>query len=125
MVKSYLSAIKAVLMEIGVRLSEDNYLLTSLTRACKLKNDQIIMKLPITKDVLKLIINAVTKLYAVQKSQPYLLCLFKVVYTAAYFGLLRIGEIAKSEHAILARNVHIGTNKNKILFILETSKTHG
>ena len=46
------------------------------------------------------------------------------MFAAAYYGLLRIGEISESPHAVLARNVHIGTNKNKILFVLLTSKTH-
>ena len=44
---------------------------------------------------------------------------------AAYFGLLRLGELTADPHAILAKNVHLGENKNKILFILESSKTHG
>ena len=56
--------------------------------------------------------------------QPYLSCLFETIYSTAYFSLLRIGEIAKSPHMILARNTHIGVNKNKILFILTSSKTH-
>ena len=32
--------------------------------------------------------------------------------------------MTRGPHIILARNVHIGTNKNKILFILDSSKTH-
>ena len=30
----------------------------------------------------------------------------------------------KSQHIILAKNIHIGQNKNKILFILTSSKMH-
>ena len=41
-----------------------------------------------------------------------------------YFGLFRIGELTKGEHPVLARDVQIGTNKKKILFILRSSKTH-
>ena len=33
--------------------------------------------------------------------------------------------MTKSPHAIKARDVHMGINKNKILFILHSSKTHG
>ena len=43
---------------------------------------------------------------------------------AAFFGLLRVGEITKDQHVIKLGNVHIGVNKNKILFVLKTSKTH-
>ena len=32
--------------------------------------------------------------------------------------------MAKGPHVILAKNVQIGVNKPKLLFILETSKTH-
>ena len=46
------------------------------------------------------------------------------MFAAAYFGMLRIGEVAESEHVIKAENVHIGENKKKILFILRSSKTH-
>ena len=42
----------------------------------------------------------------------------------AYYGLLRIGEVARGDHMILAKDVHIATNKNKILFLLRSSKTH-
>ena len=41
-----------------------------------------------------------------------------------YYGLLRVGEITKGPHSIKAKDVHIGLNKEKFLFILRTSKTH-
>ena len=34
-------------------------------------------------------------------------------------------RVYKSPHALLAENVHIGVNKNKIMFVLPTSKAHG
>ena len=43
----------------------------------------------------------------------------------AYYGLFRVGEIAQGDHVIKAKDVHIGTNKDKILAVLYTSKTHG
>ena len=42
-----------------------------------------------------------------------------------YYGLLHVGEIAKGDHKIKAKNIHIGLNKNKILILLYSSKTHG
>ena len=56
--------------------------------------------------------------------QPYLRILYMAMISTIYYGLFRIGEIAKGGHTVLARDVHIGTNKNKMLFVLRTSKTH-
>ena len=51
-------------------------------------------------------------------------------YTEQYFpqhilGMFRIGEVTEGTHAIRAKDVHIGKNKEKLMFILHTSKTHG
>ena len=123
-VKTYLSAIRGVLKEIKVELNKDHYLLNSLIRACKLRNDKVITKLPITKGLLGLLIKSIGTLFLDRQQQPYLAILFKAMFSAAYYGLLRIGEIADGPHVILAHNVHIGVNKQKMLFVLCTSKTH-
>ena len=57
--------------------------------------------------------------------QPYLKILYKAMLSTSYFGLLRVGELTAGEHPILAKDVHIASNKRKIMFILHTSKTHG
>ena len=51
-VKSYISAIRAVLREVKVNLMEDQYLITALTKTCHLKNDTIYIRLPIQKVML-------------------------------------------------------------------------
>ena len=51
-IKSYLSAITAILEDEKIHLDEDKSLLSSLTRACRLKNDAFVRKLPISKGVL-------------------------------------------------------------------------
>ena len=122
-IKSYISAIKCVLTEIKVKLDLEQTCITSLTRACKLNNDQITTKLPIQKGLLQLILNEVNKYYN-NKNQVYLVILYQTIFITAYYCLFRIGELAKSAHVILAKNVHIALNKKKLLFILETSKTH-
>ena len=124
MIRSYLSAVRAVLAENNIRINENLFLINSLTHACKLKNDQVITRLPIDKGLLNLLIKETDRYFAVVKNQPYLCCLYKALLASGYYGLLRISELTKSEHTILARNMHIGENKNKILFILETSKMH-
>ena len=37
---------------------------------------------------------------------------------------MRVGEVTQSEHVLKAKDVNIGTNKDKLLFILYSSKTH-
>ena len=39
--------------------------------------------------------------------------------------MMRIGELTLGPHAAKACNIHSGMNKNKIMVILYTSKTHG
>ena len=58
------------------------------------------------------------------KNQLYLETLYKAIFSASYYGLLRIGEVMMGPHVLRASNVHIGLNKTKILFVLHTSKTH-
>ena len=41
-----------------------------------------------------------------------------------YFRLFRIAELMSGANTVLARDIHIGFNKRKFLFILRTSKTH-
>ena len=40
-IKSYISTIKSVLLTNGIKPGQDTYLLTSLTKACRLKSDRI------------------------------------------------------------------------------------
>ena len=54
-IKSYISAIKAVLRDDGYSWDEQRGVLSSLTQACKLQNDRIKCRLLIQKGLLKLI----------------------------------------------------------------------
>ena len=125
-VKSYISAIKAVLQDDKYELHENQYLLSSLTRACKLKNDRVCTRLPIHKGMLTLLLLEVEKVYFHHHNQPYLSLLYKTLLITAYFGLFQVGELTwtQSNHAVKAKDVQIGHNKDKFLFILRTSKTH-
>ena len=123
-IKSYISAIRSVLSEDGVTLNENKFLLTSLTKACRLKNDRVKTRFPIQKGVLKILLKTTNNYYR-GKGQSYLAKLYRALFVSAYFGLLRVGELTAGPHAIMVKNVHIGENKNKVLFILESSKTHG
>ena len=120
-VKSYISAIKSTLMENDIEICENKFLLNSLTRACRIHHDRVQTRLPIRKDLLLIIIKRLQDLF---QNQPFLETLYKAMISTTYFGLFRIGELTQSPHVVLTNNVHIGKNKNKILFILRSSKTH-
>ena len=121
-INSYISGIKAILLQNNIKISEDRFLLSSLTRACKIKNDIMKTRLPISSN---LIASVIRKIYDIYDTQPYLACMYHALFTSAYFGMLRIGEVTKSEHVIKAKDVLIATNKDKLMFILWSSKTHG
>ena len=123
-VKSYISAIKAVLADINVTVNEDTYLLNSLTHACRLTRDSYSIRMPIPRELLNVILNRTYK-YHLNNGQSYIAQLYVTLFLTAYYGLFRVGELTESEHVIKACNVFIGTNKNKIKFILRSSKTHG
>ena len=118
-IHSYISAIKFVLCEDGIKIHEDQFLIASLTRACKLLNDSVHCRLPIHKDMLLAVLWKVDYFYLWVKNQPKLALLYKTLFSTAY-----VGELTKGEHPILARDIHIAKNKKKMLFILCTSKTH-
>ena len=120
---SYLSGIRSVLKKDGVQLNEDKTLLSSLTKACKLKNDRVLTRLPIRKSLIELLIKKIPELYT-RAPQPYLTSMYKAIFITAYYRLFRIGELTMSEHAVKGSDVHIGINKDKLLFLLRTSKIH-
>ena len=62
-IKSYISAIKAVLKEDGFKISEDQFLIASLTKACKIKNDSLRVRFPIQRDVLRMILAQLDKYF--------------------------------------------------------------
>ena len=121
-IKSYISAIKAVLKLDGIVMGDDNFRLAAVTRACKLENDRVKARLPISKNLLRIILEKVSMMY---EYQPYLEALFKAILTIVYYGLLRIGELTTSPYCLKASAIHSATNKDKIQIILQSSKTHG
>ena len=122
MVKSYVSAIKTVLRDDGLKILEDKYLISSLTKACRLINDQFRTRLPIQKGMLVVLLEKVEEIY---HQQPYLSLMYHTLFSTAYLGLFRVSELTEGQHPVLAKDVHIASNKRKLLFILRSSKTHG
>ena len=122
-IKSYISAIRSVLKKDGAELSENKFLLTLLTKACQLKNDRVYTRLPIRCSLMHLLLKALDKIF--DSPQPYLTCLYKAMISTAYYRLFRIGEVTDSQLVVKAADVHIGENKDKMMFVLHTSKMHG
>ena len=95
--------------------------LDSLIKSCKLVNDVLTPRLPIQFKLLELLL---FELRCVMSCQPYLETLYTAVFAIAYYSLMRIGEVSNSPHNVKAANVHMAVNKDKIMIILYTSKTH-
>ena len=51
--------------------------------------------------------------------------MYKTLFILGYYGLLRVGELTHGAHMLKAKDVHVGMNKEKILLVLYSSKTHG
>ena len=123
-IRSYISAINTVLKEDNYNLSEDKFLLSSLTRECRYRNNSTRMRLLIQKNLLVELLKFTDNYYK-QQGQFYLATLFKALFVTSYFGLFRVCKLTLtlSSHVVRVMDVHIGKNKRKILFILRTSKT--
>ena len=104
-------------------MKENSYVLSSLIRTCKLKYRRIATRLPIRKGLLHMIIDEIERIF-LNRNQPYLATLYTAMMITGYYGLLRIGELTVSPHTIKAKDVHLATNKSKVLICLKTSKTH-
>ena len=122
-IRSYVSAIRAILIEVGYELKEDVALLSALTKATRLHQDTYTSYLPIRKNLMELLLSSVEKYFG-DNPQPYLTRLYRALISTTYYGLFRIGEVTQGPHVIKAKNVYRGKNKNKLLFVLFTSKTH-
>ena len=96
--------------------------LHTLTSTCKKLHDVIYIRFPIHKNLLEMILFDLERMFS---DQPYLEYMFKAFFILSYYDLFRPGELASGPHSVLASNVHIAKNKQKMMFILYTSKNHG
>ena len=121
-IKCYISAIKYTLKHLlGYKWDNGKIVIDSLTKACKMVNDRVKTRLPIHWKLLEVMLFELGRIF---DKQPFNKTLYRAIMAIGYFGMFRIGELTKGDHVIKAKNVHIGTNKNKILIVLYTSKTH-
>ena len=123
--KSYFSAIKYILKQDGYEWDDNKAILSSLIKSCKIENDTLKVRLPIQKGLFEMLLFELERLYGSGNQQPYLELMYKVIFCLAYYGMMRVGELTWSPHTLKASNVHISGNKDKIMLVLYTSKTHG
>ena len=122
-IKSYVSAIKKTLIMDGYDWDDKLVLVRSLARACKIINDKVRTHLPIHCNLLEMLLFETTR-YFTAKNQWYLEVLYKAMFATCYYGMMRVSEVTASPHVLKAKDVHIVSNKNKLLLILYSSKTH-
>ena len=126
LVKSYVSAIKKTLLMDGYDW-DDNLVLVvlvrSLARACRIINDTVRTRLLIHCGLLEVLLFEVQRHFS-PANQLYLEILYKTLFALSYYGLMRISEVTKSPHVLKAKNVHLAKNKDKLLLILYSFKTH-
>ena len=79
-------------------------------------------RFPISQSLLELILCEVKRIFS---EQPYLSLLYQTMISTGFYGLFRVGELAKGNHVMKACIVHMANNKDKMLIVLYTSKTHG
>ena len=116
-----MSAIKRTLIDYDYDWQDKRLLLGTLTKGCRVMNDQFRTRLPIYKGLLETLLFEIEQKFL---NQPYLETMFKAFFLISYYGMFRVGELASGDHPVRAKDVYISTNKDKILFILYTSKTH-
>lgn len=123
-VRTYLTAIKQILRLADIEVQEDKYLLASLIKACKLRNDHLYIRMPIQLPLLRVLLRKTHEYYHEQKGQIYLATMLKAMFAMAYYGLMRVSEITAGTHAVKAPDVRYAKNKEKIVITLYSSKTH-
>ena len=120
----YISAIKATLRDDGYIWQEESMLISALTQACKVVNDRVSCRLTIQCGLMEMILFEIKRKFS-NENQPYLETMYCALFALAYYGLMRISELVVGSHTIKAKNIHVAENKDKMLLMLYSSKTHG
>ena len=119
--RSYFSGIRHMLKADGYHWDENKIFLNTLVRACKIQDDKRKTRLPISFNLLELMLFELQRIFS---RQPYLEALYVAMFCLGYYGLMRVGELTSGSHPVLAADVNIAKTKDKILVVLRTSKTH-
>ena len=103
--RSYMSAIKRILIDDGYPWDDTKLLLETLIRGCRVINDHVKTHLPIQSGLLEMILFEIRRMC---NNQYYLEILYQTILCLCYYGLFRIGELTVGGHAVKASDVHAG-----------------
>ena len=106
-----------------IKIDDNRTQPSALVKACKLQNDRLYVRLPLQKNLLRMILDQIWKFYS-HRGQIYLAKLYHAIVSTGYCGLLRVGELTTGTHPIRAANVFTARTKLKYQLILHSSKTH-
>ena len=102
-VRSYVSAIKKLLMDDGYAWDEQKVVLGSLTKACKIINDRVHTRLPIQCSLLEMILFEIKRIFGLN-GQSHLETMYLALFALSYYGLMRISEVTYSDHMVKAKD---------------------
>ena len=85
-VRSYISAIKTVLKEDDIVISEDRFLLNSLVKASRLCNNHVRIRFPVQKQLVHELLRQIDRQFT-EAMQPYAQKLFMAMISTTYYGL--------------------------------------
>ncbi len=117
-VASYMTGVRSRLSLNGVELKENAYLMKQMHKAAQ-KQDVERLRCPVTKVLLEQVLKRID---FVTKTN-YEAALFGAIFTLAYHGMFRIGELVESVHALKVGNVLQAVTGNLIQCIQHSSKT--
>ena len=87
--KSYMSAIKSLLLDDNYNWNQDQMILNTLTRSCRMLNDTVKTRLPIHKYLLEMILFKLERMF---EGQYYLEIMFKAFFILSYYGLFGLAN---------------------------------
>lgn len=123
-IRSYISAIRYCLALDGITVKHENCELAAIIQAAKQQNDQLYIRLPIQKHLVRLILRFIDTHYIKGQGQIYQGYWLKAIYSMAYHAMMRISELAESPHSVKAQDIIHAKNKQKFTIYLRSSKTH-
>lgn len=123
-IASYMSAIRHVLATDGIFVSSSNFKLAMIIKVCRLHNDVLYIRLPIQIKLLNRMLDFVHDHYVINLGQIYLGAWLRAAFAMGYYGLMRISELTKGDHTVLACDINRAKNKRKVTIYFRSSKTH-
>ncbi len=117
-ITTYMTGVHSRLQLDGVDLSENQYLMKQMHRVAR-KRDVERVRCPISHNLL---IQILKRVNLVVKTE-FEAAMFKALFSLAFFGMFRIGELVDSPHALKACNVMQAEEGEHIVCVQHSSKT--